>query len=103
MIDFKLPKFDFDIFKLPKFNINDLNISQYKLSGIDLAKLDYMTVLAYAIIGITTITMLFGILAYSVYKAREIKRATMSKKSSGSSNIKAIKKYLFFEEREIII
>ena len=92
-----------DFNKLPKFDIHDLNLSQYKLSNIDLTTLDYMTVLAYAIIGITTITMIFGILAYSVYKAREIKRAAMSKKSLGSSNIKAIKQYLFFEEREIII
>ncbi len=87
-------------FKLPEFDLNDLNLSQYKISSIDFSKIDYMTLLAYVVIGITTITMIFGLMAYSVYKAREIKRAALSK---GSKKRRAVKQYLFFEEREIII
>ncbi len=66
---------------------------------------DFLTVMAYLIVAITVLTMVFGLLAYSVYKIREVKRA---QKKSTTLSQKADEeeekiKYLFFEEKEILL
>ena len=73
--------------------------------NFDFSKFDFLTTLAYAIVAITAITMVFGIMAYSVYKAREIKRARLASLSKQASNQKVqnANKYLFFEEKEVIL
>ncbi len=64
---------------------------------------DFLTVMAYLIVAITVLTMVFGLLAYSVYKIREAKRA--QKKVQTASEKKRVEeekiKYLFFEHKEI--
>ena len=61
--------------------------------------------MAYLIVVITLITMIFGIIAYSVYKMRESKRAkkknTNSDQNPGISSLQ--EKYLFFEQKEMIV
>jgi len=64
---------------------------------------DFLTVMAYLIVAITVLTMVFGLLAYSVYKIREAKRAgkqadtALEKAQLEEEKIK----YLFFEHKEI--
>jgi heme/copper-type cytochrome/quinol oxidase subunit 2 len=64
---------------------------------------DFLTVMAYVIVAITIMTMVFGLLAYSVYKIREVKRA----KKQANTALEKVQdeeekiKYLFFEHKEI--
>ena len=64
---------------------------------------DFLTVMAYLIVAITVLTMVFGLLAYSIYKIREAKRAqkkvhiASEKEREEEEKIK----YLFFEHKEI--
>jgi heme/copper-type cytochrome/quinol oxidase subunit 2 len=64
---------------------------------------DFLTVMAYVIVAITIMTMVFGLLAYSVYKIREVKRA----KKKANTALEKVQdeeekiKYLFFEHKEI--
>ena len=64
---------------------------------------DFLTVMAYLIVAITVLTMVFGLLAYSVYKIRETKRA--QKKVDTATEKERLQeekiKYLFFEHKEI--
>lgn len=64
---------------------------------------DFLTIMAYLIVAITVLTMVFGILAYSVYKIREAKRS--QKKEQGVLKQQQEEqekiKYLFFEHKEI--
>ena len=64
---------------------------------------DFLTVMAYLIVAITVLTMVFGILAYSVYKIREVKRGR--KKELTAIEVEREEeektKYLFFEHKEI--
>ena len=64
---------------------------------------DILSVMAYVIVAITVLTMVFGLLAYSVYKIRERKRAEKKIQNSvQQEKIEADKiKYLFFEQKEI--
>ena len=62
--------------------------------------------MAYLIVGITLVTMIFGIIAYSVYKMREAKRAKIKNSSDTTSELAAStpqEKYLFFEQKELIL
>ena len=64
---------------------------------------DFLTMMAYLIVAITTMTMIFGLLAYSVYKTREIKRVKkqhLTKQGYEKEEEEKIK-YLFFEHKEI--
>ena len=64
---------------------------------------DFLSVMAYVIVAITVLTMVFGLLAYSVYKIRERKRIE-KKIHNGEQEEKreaAKIKYLFFEHKEI--
>jgi heme/copper-type cytochrome/quinol oxidase subunit 2 len=64
---------------------------------------DFLTIMAYLIVAITVLTMVFGILAYSVYKVREAKRSqkkqinALEEQQAEEEKIK----YLFFEHKEI--
>ncbi len=64
---------------------------------------DFLSVMAYLIVAITVLTMVFGLLAYSVYKIREAKRT--QKKLHAVSEKERVEeekiKYLFFEHKEI--
>jgi heme/copper-type cytochrome/quinol oxidase subunit 2 len=64
---------------------------------------DFLTVMAYLIVTITVLTMIFGLLAYSVYKIREVKRA--NKQANTALEKEKVEKekikYLFFEEKEM--
>ena len=64
---------------------------------------DFLTIMAYLIVAITVLTMVFGILAYSVYKIREVKRGR--KKALTAIEVEREEeektKYLFFEHKEI--
>ncbi|HIP46630.1 MAG TPA: hypothetical protein EYG95_03625 [Campylobacterales bacterium] len=64
---------------------------------------DFLTMMAYLIVGITVLTMVFGILAYSVYKIREAKRASRKVKTAQAKELAEEEKikYLFFEHKEI--
>ena len=64
---------------------------------------DFLTIMAYLIVGITVLTMVFGILAYSVYKIREAKRASRKVKTAQEKELVEEEKikYLFFEHKEI--
>ncbi len=64
---------------------------------------DFLSVMAYLIVAITVLTMVFGLLAYSVYKIRENKRAQKKvQNKTEQEKIEADKmKYLFFEHKEI--
>ncbi len=67
---------------------------------------DFLTIMAYLIVAITVLTMVFGILAYSVYKIREVKRLGKNKKTADEKALVAAEKkiqYLFFEHREIVL
>ena len=64
---------------------------------------DFLTIMAYLIVAITVLAMVFGILAYSVYKVREAKRS-QKKEMSALEEEQAEEekiKYLFFEHKEI--
>jgi len=64
---------------------------------------DFLTVMAYLIVAITVLTMVFGLLAYSVYKVREAKRARKNEKTALEKDQaqQEKNKYLFFEHKEI--
>ena len=64
---------------------------------------DFLTIMAYLIVGITVLTMVFGVLAYSVYKIREAKRASRKVKTAQAKELAEEEKikYLFFEHKEI--
>lgn len=64
---------------------------------------DFLTVMAYLIVIITVLTMVFGLLAYSVYKIREAKRARKQASTVEEKDRleKEKIKYLFFEQKEI--
>lgn len=64
---------------------------------------DFLTMMAYLIVWITVLTMVFGILAYSVYKIREAKRASRKVKTAQAKELAEEEKikYLFFEHKEI--
>ena len=68
--------------------------------------INFLTLMAYLIVFITIITMVFGIIAYYVYKMRERKRS--KKMDIQTKNLLLTynderKKYLFFEHKEIIL
>ncbi len=67
--------------------------------------MNFLTIMAYLIVVITLITMIFGIIAYSVYKLREAKRATAKKENTEKESqlLEFQEKYLFFEQKELII
>ncbi len=68
--------------------------------------IDFLTLMAYLIVFITIITMVFGIIAYYVYKMRERKRSKKMDIQSKDLLLRCNderKKYLFFEHKEIII
>ena len=67
--------------------------------------IDFLTIMAYLIVVITLITMAFGIIAYTVYKMREAKRAKIKHEVTSMQEDQDAKKekYLFFEEKEIIV
>lgn len=66
---------------------------------------DFLSVMVYLIVAITVLTMVFGLLAYSIYKIREAKRTR--KKSHAKSEKDRVEeekiKYLFFEQKEILL
>ncbi len=64
---------------------------------------DFLTVMAYLIVAITVLTMVFGLLAYSVYKVREAKRARKNETTALEKERAHEEKniYLFFEHKEI--
>ena len=64
---------------------------------------DFLTVMAYLIVAITVLTMVFGLLAYSIYKIREAKRAQKKAEIATEKEREEEEKikYLFFEQREI--
>jgi heme/copper-type cytochrome/quinol oxidase subunit 2 len=68
-------------------------------------EMNFLTIMAYLIVVITLITMIFGIIAYSVYKLREAKRATVKKENDEKKTqlLELQEKYLFFEQKELII
>ena len=68
-------------------------------------EINFLTIMAYLIVVITVITMVFGIIAYSVYKMREAKR-TKTKNATQKDKLSETKqqeKYLFFEQKELIV
>jgi len=67
--------------------------------------IDFLTIMAYLIVVITLMTMIFGIIAYVVYKMREARRAKVKESTSAAkeAQIAARKQYLFFEEKEIVL
>ena len=66
---------------------------------------NFLSVMAYLIVTITLLTMIFGIVAYIVYKMREARRAKMKQILSEQQAEEEAQKerYLFFEEKEIQI
>ena len=64
-------------------------------------ELNFLQGMAYLIVAITLITMIFGILAYLVYKIREKKRAQRKGNTEESNEEKA--QYLFFQKKEMIL
>ncbi len=68
-------------------------------------QLNFLTVMAYLIVIITVMTMVFGILAYFIYKMREAKRQKQQKliNENEKKEFDAKDKYLFFEFKEIIV
>ncbi len=67
--------------------------------------IDFLTMMAYLIVAITVITMIFGVIAYSVYKIREKKRTTKQQTGQNENLLTydTTKKYLFFEQKEILV
>ncbi len=67
--------------------------------------LNFLSVMAYLVVAITLMTMIFGIIAYTIYKMREAKRAKLkSELSEQQAEEEAQKeKYLFFEEKEMLL
>ncbi len=67
--------------------------------------IDFLTIMAYLIVVITLITMIFGVVAYTVYKMREAKRAKIKHEISSIQEEQNAQKekYLFFEEKEMIV
>ena len=63
--------------------------------------MDYniLEILSYVIVAITTLTMLFGVFAYKLYKIRE-KRVV--KYAVANSEESEKEKYLYFEEKELL-
>ncbi len=64
-------------------------------------ELNFLQGMAYLIVAITLITMIFGILAYLVYKIREKKRAQRKNSTDDVTEEKA--QYLFFQKKEMIL
>lgn len=66
---------------------------------------NFLTMMAYLIVVITIVTMVFGIIAYSVYKMRESKRAQKKQihNEEKQKNEAEKDKYLFFEQVEIVL
>ena len=59
-----------------------------------------LEILSYAVVFITVLTMVFGVIAYSFYKIREVKR---KKRQDGQIMLKhQKKKYLYFEEKGLL-
>ncbi len=67
--------------------------------------IDFLTMMAYLIVAITIITMIFGVIAYSVYKIREKRRATKQQiiQDENLLTYDTSKRYLFFEQKEILV
>ncbi len=66
---------------------------------------NFLTVMAYLVVVITLVTMIFGVIAYMVYKMREAKRAKIKNTASVNQEVQNAQKekYLFFEHKEIVL
>ncbi len=66
---------------------------------------NFLSVMAYIVVAITLMTMIFGIIAYVVYKMREARRARVKEEISKQLEEREAQKaqYLFFEEKEILL
>ena len=58
-----------------------------------------LEILSYVVVYITTLTMVFGVVAYKLYKIREKRVATYNKISSEP---KEKEQHLYFEEKELL-
>jgi hypothetical protein len=64
--------------------------------------LNMINIFSYAIVFITVISMIFGVYAYMLYKAKEmLKRKKRQKTQNSGFTAKEYEKYLFFEYREM--
>jgi len=63
---------------------------------------DFLSLMAYLIVFLTLLTMIFGVVAYMAYKKREKRRAQQSSLDQDSASFKK-EEYLFFKEENIKI
>jgi len=66
---------------------------------------NFLNVMAYLVVIITLVTMIFGIVAYTIYKMREAKRAKIKHSADEivDQSEAQKEKFLFFEQKEIIL
>lgn len=59
-----------------------------------------LEILSYAVVFITILTMVFGVIAYSFYKIREVRR---KRRKDNQMTLKYQKEqFLYFEEKELL-
>ena len=63
---------------------------------------DFLSLMAYLIVFLTLLTMIFGVVAYMAYKKRERRRAKNSSLDEENASFKK-QEYLFFKEENMRI